>query len=214
MPPVITWRDRVLMRALAQAVRYLTIEQLARLWNTTAAAVRARLRLLTAAGWIRLLRLRARRVAPIRGALFCWKPGEPPPACAQLAYACQSDLVKRPPRQQLACVATPRLCDLYGRPRPPALARKLYQQTHDVGVSEVFLYFMQRWPRLTTAGWRGEDLFAPRAYGEMTEDALILHPHSHQPLLVVEYISRYPKERLLGIHQEMERRQISYRLYH
>ena len=149
-------RDRLTLHNLAIAVRFLSVQQLARLRECSCqTAFRLAKRLVTN-GWAKRIRLLAQPIE-ICAPLAKWKPGLASPNAALISRAANSRYRNVPMQEVEAVAATNRTLRHFGLDSRTPLKR--FQQTHDIGLSETFVHFWRRWPRLTHRCWIGEDYY-------------------------------------------------------
>ena len=88
-----------------------------------------------------------------------------------------------------------------------AVKLKRSQSTHDLGVTEAFLFAVRRWPLFTQRCWIVESLFSnERGFGEKVEDAHFVHPRSGEVIIAVEFAGTYPKSRFEALHEALKQK--------
>ena len=201
-------RDRQLLHALVFAVRFFVVRQVAELWRADLANVRKRMKKLIAAGFIETRTICAQPIPPIRSPLCRWKPGQEIPLPGQVAYAAKKRFRNRTPRSMTALKASTRTLHLFGCATRARL--KTYQHTHDLGLSETYVFFYNRWPRLTHH-WIGEDAYAAvLGHGQEVEDAQLLHPRSRVTMLAIEYTGHYRRDRVASLIEALVNRNVAF----
>lgn len=200
--------DRITVRQLAMAVRYISIPHLQRLRKCSHRTSRRLAARLIRNGWAKHCRLLVQRLE-ITSPIAFWKVGQVRPDAARISRIGISRLLDVPLEDVDAITATNQTLRHFGLDPRPQLKR--FQQTHDLGLSETFVYFHQRWPRLTSTCWIGEDCFRPdRERGDKIEDAQIVHRHTGEPMLVVEFIGKYKTPRVQSLLDDIAERQIPF----
>ena len=206
--PIASLSNQAILRTLAVAVRFLTLEQLMRLRGCDRRSAREFGKRMVERGLVEQVRLLAEPI-DVCGPLASWKPGEPPPDATAISRAAISRYHNSSLREMVAFTATGRTCQHFGMPQRPPL--KCYQQTHDLGLSETFLYFWSRWPRVTSGCWLGEDAYRhQRGYGEKIEDARIRHRRTGDTLLIIEFMGKYKTCRVADFIAHVTARQIPF----
>lgn len=201
-------KDRLTLHHLVFAVRFLSVSQLARLRRCSRQSAARRARRLVKSGWARRRRLLAQSIE-IHAPLASWKPGTATPDAAMISRAATSRYRHVPLREIEAVAASNRTLRHFGWDARPPLKR--FQQTHDLGLSETFVYFWRRWPRLTHRCWVGEDCYvALRGKGEKVEDAQLQHPRTGETLLVVEFAGKYRATRVAQFINDMVARRLPF----
>jgi hypothetical protein len=204
-------RDRLTIHNLAIAVRFLSVQQLARLRECSVqTAFRLAKRLVTN-GWAKRIRLLAQPIE-IGAPLATWKPGLATPDATLISKAAILRYRNVPMQVVEAVTATNRTLQHFGLESriPP----KRFQQTHDLGLSETFVHFWRRWPKLTHRCWIGEDYYrSSRGRGEKVEDAQLRRPCSGETLLVVEFTGKYKATRVTEFINDVVARQLPFVCY-
>ena len=169
----LTYRDQNVLLALTQKVPLLALRQLSdHWWDGQLANTRRRMNALARSGLLKRMTVMARTLPPIENPLASWQPGQPVPACGELAYQLQDSVAA------IACCGHFGLCGYAARRRLVGgqgygrLKRPL-QATHDLGVAATWLRLHRMAPPWADA-WRGEDLMAHTRRGEKLPDAFIL----------------------------------------
>ena len=197
--------DEAILYALARCVRLLSVRQVSQIRQSTDASARRRAKHLAERGLVQEVVLLAQSLRGIAGPLARWKPGQAVPDAPRVSRAAVRRFADCPLKRIRAITATRRTLCHYGLDGRAPLNR--YQQSHDLGLSEVFLYFLRRWPRLTWRCWIGEDAFRDeRERGEKIEDAQLCDPRTAETLLVVEFVGKYRPGRVAAFINEMTRR--------
>ncbi len=204
--------ERELLCCLANCVRYMTLEQVARGWfqGQVTALVQARRRLLRLArsGWISQHRVLARPIQRLQRPLVTWQSRG-----AVADFAVLANFLRRRARQraQLTRIAraTLRTRIFWGDARTGPQV-KLTQTTHDLHVAEIFLQYRQRGGEL--CGWCNEDQI-PRSWPfRVRPDALLIDDEGTW-LRAIEYGGDYSAARLHRFHQELSRWPLAYEIW-
>ncbi len=200
---VCSTRKRLLLWALANSIRLITPRQLARWWGVSTSNARRDLRRLASAGFTQEITIRARRLPAFNKPLYRWYPGSPEPDFGKLSYQAKARFRDLPPITEGAFLPTRLTLGEFAVHRQMKL--KHGQSTHEVGLTEAYLYSYKNWPRLTVRCWRGEDSYAcERVPGEKIEDAHFVHPKTGRVLLAIEYAGTYPKSRFQELHESLQ----------
>ena len=204
-------RDRLTLHNVAIAVRFLSVQQLARLREGSVQTAFRLAKRLVANGWAKPMRLLAQPIE-ICGPLATWKPGRASPNATQISRAANLRYRHVAMQEVEAVTATNRTLQHFGLDSRIPLKR--FQQTHDLGLSETFVHFWRRWPRLTHRYWVGEDTYrSSRGRGEKVEDAQLRHPRSGETLLVVEFTGKYKALRVAQFIDDVVARQLPFVCY-
>lgn len=205
---VVSTDEEFILRSLSRCVRLLSFEQVARIAGVTPTTVRRRVRSLSRAGLVQEREVLAQMLEAIRP-LATWRPGSPLPDPTQVSRLANERFTGCPLRHVRAIQATPRTLSHYGLGRRAEFKRE--QQTHDLGLSEAFLYFLGRWPQLTRRWWVGEDVFrAERDAHEKIEDAQLRDPRSGEAVLAIEFTGKYKPPRVAAFIEEMSQRELPF----
>lgn len=210
---VITNRDEQLLFALARAVRFFSLNQIARTWWTDTpsgtANARRRLRQLTSAGLLDSERIFAEELPQLDSPVVSWEPGQSAPDAGAVAWKLQSRWTKAP-RPITAFYATSRLANRYGGQARGRISHP-DQASHDLGLSEMYLSFFARHPT-EVEHWIGEDIFAAERKGQKLPDA-VLRNEQGEVYRVLEFGGAYDAMRVEAFHLDNERRRLPYELW-
>jgi hypothetical protein len=187
---------------------FFTASQVAQLWQADVANTRRRLRKLTHAGLIERTWIIAQPPPEGLDAPLCsWQVGERLPDAGRVSWAARLRYGRRPLKNMAAYFATANTRTWFGQSAPPAW--KPHQASHDLAVSQLYVVYALRWPRVARL-WQGEDLLAPdRGFQEMVEDALIVR---ERPLLGLE-VGAYRADRFRARFHSFAARAIPFRCY-
>jgi hypothetical protein len=206
-------RDREILRDLTTRIRVLTFGQLAgNFWPPgESGRVNARRRLveLVSRGLLERVQVVSHPLLELESPVVAWQPGMPPPDAGVISHR----LVSRwqtEPREMTVYLAGRRAIALFGAKALGEIKNR-YQVTHDLHVSEVYLYFRRTAPELARA-WVGEEILAPSRKDQKLPDA-ILHDAEGEPRLVVEFGGKYPARRVTAFHDDCEARGLPYELW-
>lgn len=203
--------DRLTVHDLAIAVRFLSIQQLARVRGCSYRTAFRLAQRLVANGWAKRIRLLAQPIE-IVAPLAKWKPGHASPDATLISRTANWRYRNIPLQEVDAVMATNRTLRHFGLDTRMPLKR--YQQTHDLGLSETFVYFWRRWPRLTHRCWVGEDCYrGSRGRGEKVEDAQLRNPRTGETLLIVEFTGKYTATRVTEFIDDVVARQLPFVCY-
>ena len=89
--------------------------------------------------------------------------------------------------------------------------RNLCQTTHDLHVSQVFLFYRENRPDLASL-WVGEDSVIPLNEHEKRPDAVLLN-EAKEILRVVEFGGAYKADRVQAVHDFCWQRNLPYELW-
>jgi len=196
-------RNWQLLRATATSIRVIAPHQLARWWGTSVSSARRSLKALAAGNFLHEVQVRARRIPPIESPLLRWSPGDPNPHFGKLSYQAKDRFRTIPPIQTTAYHCTKTTLAQFSVPGQVGIKRS--QASHDLGLTEAYLYALQRWPLFTQRCWVGENVYSnQRGHGEKVEDAQFVNPHTGEVLIAVEYAGTYPPERFEALHHQLK----------
>ena len=209
----LTARDREILRALTTKIRVATFGQLARnFWPPGASGTlnaRRRLAELVARELLKTTRVISHPLLGLTRPVVTWRPGEPKPDAGEISATLQARWATEP-REMTVYLAGRRAITLFGAPALGEIKNR-YQVTHDLHVSEVFLFF-QRTQALLAAAWVGEEILAPSRKDQKLPDA-ILHDDAGRPRLVIEFGGKYPARRVSAFHDDCAARGLPYELW-
>ncbi len=196
-----TVRDEEILVPLCFKVRFFSLEQIARTWWTDKAREirRARQRLLMLAddGWIKPTTVLARPLLDLAEPIFQWQPGMAGADFIAISRALRRRW-KMPARKVEVFLASQKAAAVLGG-TALGLVKHLCQATHDLHVSEVFLFYLQNRPELATL-WVGEDTVVADSAGAKRPDALLRGEHG-KVLRVVEFGGAYKPNRVQALHE-------------
>ncbi len=196
-------RNWQLLKASATGIRLIAPYQIARWWGVSQSSARRTLKALTAADFLEEVEVRARKIPPMRSPLLRWTPGDPTPHFGKLSYQAKERFRTIAPIQMTAYCSTRVARSQFSVPGAARIKRS--QASHELGVTEAYLYAVQRWPRFTLRCWVGEDVYSnQRGHGEKVEDAHFANPRTGEVLIAVEYAGTYPPERFEALHNQLK----------
>lgn len=206
-----TDREQEIVRTLADLVRVMTLDQIARTWWTDTRWGRSRatasMKLLVSEGWAHMQPVLSRDIHSPTVPLVDWKPGDLRPDFREAARI----LHRRAMTDALpvrVVVASRRAVMLFGSgPVPPI---KLTQMTHDLNVSEVYLHHRQL--GFPTGRWLSEDRLPGDWPLRERPDALLRDEHG-AIVRAVEYGGDYPARRLTQLHDGLQSIGLAYDLW-
>lgn len=209
----LTDRDTLLIRALTTKIRLLTFGQIAaNFWPAGESGkrnARRRLAELVERELLRESRVIYHPILAMTGPVVAWRPGKPKPDAGAVSH----QLISRWPDEltdSTAYLAGRKAIAFFGS-KALGKIKNPYQVTHDLHVSEVFLFFRRTHPQLADA-WVGEEILAPTRRGQKLPDA-ILHDDRGRPRLVVEFGGKYPEWRVSAFHEDCQARGLPYELW-
>lgn len=201
MPLTLTARDVDILEVLTLRVRVLSVSQIANFWwsapgDAAETGAGKRLAQLAESGLVERFTSVCHPLLPLAMPVVLWRPGEPTPDFAPLAYRLQARWTK-PPVPLPSFIATTKAGARFGGHggRKP----KLTEQAHDLHLSAVYLAFRHRFPE-RAALWRSErwvkehfkDHRRSRIPDAMLADNDTLH--------VVEFGGAYSRKKLEAFH--------------
>ena len=187
--------DQEILRSLAICVRLLSLDQVSRMRHCTRPAAKQFMRRLVAGRLVQRSTVIAQALPALPGPLAYWKPGLKVPDATAVSRQARKRYSAIRLQRITAYTATTALLHHFGCDERPAIKRD--QQTHDLGVSETYLYVRRRWPLLAKQGWVGEDHYAAtRERGDKVEDAQLRDPRTGRTLVVVEFAGQYETRRV------------------
>jgi hypothetical protein len=197
---------------LSRQVRILTPSIVCRLLNVSPAAAERAMAPLVKKGLVTRRIVRAKAIGPLQGPMAKGKPGEMPPHAGRLSYQAKKRFRAMSVETVVAYFGTEKLLHLFGtearRPFKPE------QVSHDIGVSEMWLYMLLRWNRMTTDCFQGEDCYAAENEKfEKLPDARLIHWRTGEVLLYLEFTGSYRADRIIEFQQDMNDRGIPYWLF-
>ena len=195
-----------LLEAMARKMEVISEAQITRWLDASTKTVERLLSEWEARDWIRR-RTPVFRACPLLGPLwhYCRHRGCAPDYRA-LVRRIEARHREVAPRQQPVRMATPKLCALFATEIAPQPHPQ--HTSHDVGLSEAYLWLRQVHPKLA-ARWQGERTFV-RGFGEVKEDA-ILHDAFGEPRLAIDFLgANYGVRRIERLHRELSQRNLSY----
>jgi hypothetical protein len=207
----LTDRDVEILETLTLKVRLLTLPQIRRTWwpaATTPEKAVARLKELTFAGLLEPFEVLALPLLDLRAPLFRWRPGASDPDCAALASALKARWPAPPPRLTVVYVASRFAGNWLG-----GTGGRLHrgQETHDLHVAAVYLYFLKHKPPMAAA-WVSEDRKGKAGFRIKDPDAFLEYPDG-RPSEAVEFAAAYDQKRLGEFHAHCARNDLRYQLW-
>ncbi len=204
------FREEEIIRTVANAVRVMSLRQVAREWWTDTRWGRSRakrtLNELAVEDLLHVQRVLSRPIEQLESPIFEWNVGDEIPGFAQLSAQLHRRAMKSAAMVTIV-FATRRAVTLFGGSRVPNI--KLTQITHDLHVSEVFLHY-RRGGR--TRQWVSEDQL-PSAWPIRERPDAVLCDDDGQIVRALEYGGDYPAERLANLHDGLSWAGLSYELW-
>lgn len=203
-------RDEEIVRTLANAVRVMSLQQIAREWWTDTRWGRSRatrtLDELAVEDLLHVRRVLSRPIKQLKSPIFNWEVGDGQPNFAQLSAELHRRAMRSPAMVTIV-FATRRSVTLFGGNRLPTI--KLTQTTHDLHVSEVFLHYRQSGRKRQ---WLSEDQL-PADWPIRERPDAVLCDDDGQIVRALEYGGDYPAERLANLHDGLAWAGLSYELW-
>jgi len=204
-----TDRDFTVLRALSLQVRLFGQRQLAdALWAGDIANARRRLHRFVDMGLIRRNVVMARPLPELLSPVFVWQPGQDAPDVSEIAFKLQSRWRYRAPRSTVIYLPTEHTVNHFGG-RSKALMST--QVSHDLGVSEVWLWFCCSHPSYASA-WRGENQITNNEPGQSLPDAILVDSND-QPAMLIEFGGDYQADRIAAFHDDAVLRGLPYQIW-
>ena len=207
--PRFTDRDFTVLRALSLQVRVFGQRQLAdALWAGDIANARRRLHRFVEMGLIQRSVVMARPLPELLGPVFVWQPGHDDPDVSEIAFRLQSRWRYRALRSTVVYVPTEHTVKHFGGRKKAVMST---QVSHDLGVSEVWLWFCINHPSYASA-WRGENQIADAEPGQSLPDAMLVD-RNDQPVMLIEFGGDYQADRIAAFHDDAVLRGLPYQIW-
>lgn len=204
-----TERDFTVLRALSLQVRLFGQRQLAdALWAGDIANARRRLHRFVEMGLIRRSVVMARPLPELLSPVFIWQPGHNDPDVSEIAFKLQSRWRYRALRSTVVYLPTEHTVNHFGGRHKAVMSA---QVSHDLGVSEVWLWFCTNHPRHANA-WRGENQITENEPGQSMPDAILVDAND-QPAMLIEFGGDYEAERIAAFHDDAVLRGLPYQIW-
>jgi len=185
--------DHDLMHAAVCCVTQFSSSFAQSYWQVSSIAAKRRLQKLERRGLLRSRNVLASTPPEIRTPLCVWKPGQASPHCGQVSYEARSRWKALPVEVKRVFHATDLGRALLGR--MPIKRPRDVQATHDIGLSDCYLAYRRRWPKLTARYWLNESEFSHlRGRHVKVEDAVLRRDNT--VLLMVDYAGAYRPDRV------------------
>ncbi len=204
-------RDCELLSALVFKVRLCSLEQITGAWwggKAHTAAVRARLGELARCGLVHCMEpviLSLKK--PLSGPLFCWEPAASPPDTQQLAAYVKTRWTQVP-RPTPVYFATRFSADWMGG---SAARLRRTDATHDLHVTEAYLYFRRRDTQAASA-WVGEDVKGKAGDGMKDPDAFLQYEGGRNT--AIEFLGQsYTDKTISAFHEYCVKFELAYQLW-
>jgi hypothetical protein len=203
--------EQQIVRALADSIRVLSLNQIARIWWSESRSGRSRAKASMASlvddGWLHMQRVLSRSIVSPTRPLIDWQLGDERPdfgaAVRVLHQRAMTDA-----KLITVVFATSSTITLLGKGRVPTI--RLTQMTHDLSLSELFLYYRKR--GLPLNRWVSEDRL-PSDWPIPERPDAVLRDESGQVVRAVEYGGDYPASRLLALHDGLASMELGYELW-
>ena len=196
-----------ILRALAVQIRIASLDQIARGWypsgTSATAEAKAALCRLEHCGLICRRIVEAQPIVPLPRPIFAWKPADPPPSNEVLEEIAEksNDRWSSDDVPVEVHYASSRAARLFGAFSDVRHAKHC-EATHDLHLSEVYLRYRLKTPRLA-ANWRGESAFPKFGFefkGMKDPDAFLLDS-SHRATRIIEFSGKYSVAHLRTFHE-------------
>lgn len=210
MASPLSMHDLQLLHASVTCVSQFTREFAKEFWHVSQVAATRRLEKLERRGLLRSRSVLASEPPPIGEPLCRWKPGQVTPHCGRVSYRARSRWKSQPVQVQRVFHATDLGCGLLGR--APTKPPKDIQATHDIGLSNVYLHYRRRWPKLTAGCWLNETEYSHlRGRCVKVEDAMLRRGDTI--VLMVDYAGAYRPDRVEALVAHAQLHQVPIAIY-
>jgi len=204
-----TDRDVTILRALSLQVRLFGQRQLAdALWAGDIANARRRLHRFVELGLLRRNVVMARPLPELLSPVFVWQPGETDPDASQIAFHLQSRWRYRALRSTVIFLPTEITVNHFGGRNKTVMSA---QVSHDLGVSQVWLWFCCNHPNYAKA-WRGENQITDVEPGQSLPDAILIDSND-EPAMLIEFGGDYESDRVAAFHDDAVLRGLPYQIW-
>ncbi|HBE71968.1 MAG TPA: hypothetical protein DDW52_27835 [Planctomycetaceae bacterium] len=204
-----TDRDLTVLRALSLQVRLFGQRQLAAaLWAGDVANARRRLKRFVDLGLLQRNIVLARPLPDLLSPVFVWQPGDENPDASQIAFQLQSRWRYRALRSTVIFLPSDIIVNHFGGRKKAVMSA---QVSHDLGVSEVWLWFCCNQPCYASA-WRGENMITDREPGQVMPDAILVDAND-QPAMLIEFGGDYDAGRIAAFHDDAVLRGLPYQIW-
>ena len=203
--------EEQILRALANDVRVLSLQQVARTWWTDTRWGRSRAKAamteLESLGWLQIHRSLARPIDEMQEPLMSWSPRDDRPDFWRLSRVLHKRSMQDASMTTFV-FASPKSIVLFGRGRAPSV--KLTHMTHDLHVAEVYLTY--RRTGLSSRHWISEDRLPSDWPLRERPDAALVNDDG-QFYRAVEYGGNYPPSRLAELHEGLASIELDYEIW-
>ncbi|MDZ4684003.1 MAG: hypothetical protein SH850_02870 [Planctomycetaceae bacterium] len=198
--------EQDLLRTIALRVRLVTATQIVRGWfadatNRERSPEDVIARLVTA-GLMEHRRTEAHPLLDLRQPLFAWKAGTPEPSDNQLRAIAERSRARwdQPHQSVEVSLATKRATALFGA-FVDARGSRPHEATHDLHLTEVYLVYRRRFPRLATQ-WHGEAEFPKMGFeiAHMKDPDAFLIDRTGAATRIIEFAGSYEADHLKAFH--------------
>lgn len=204
-----TDRDVIVLRALSLQVRLFGQRQLAdALWAGDIANARRRLHRFVELGLLQRNVVMARPLPELLGPVCVWQPGKDDPDISQIAFRLQSRWRYRALRSTVIFLPTENTVNHFGGRNKAVMSA---QVSHDLGVSEVWLWFCCNHPSYAKV-WRGENLITDSEPGQSLPDAVLVDTND-EPAMLIEFGGDYEADRIAAFHDDAVLRGLPYQIW-
>ena len=203
--------EEQILRALANDVRVLSLTQVARTWWSDTKWGRSRAKAsmteLDARNWLQIHRSLARPIVELHKPLLSWSPSDASPGFEELSRTLHRRAVQAASMTSFI-FASARTVAMFGLGR--ALSVKLTQMTHDLHVSEVYLWHRKN--GLSARNWLSEDRL-PRDWPLRARPDAVLTSDDAKIQCGIEYGGDYPAKRLEELHEGLSSINLKYEIW-
>jgi hypothetical protein len=141
---------------------------------------------------------------PLSSPLVFWTPGKPEPYFDALAWQAQKRWTKPLWPTRIFWVSE-KAAAMTGR----AAARpKLFQVTHDLHMTELFVRFLSSSSACTWSWVPEDEVPKPKGRGHRLPDAMLCSPHGQQ--MAVEFLGSYSAARIRTFHRDCAAKHLAY----
>lgn len=167
-------------------------------------SISGRLQSLVSGGRLRTAKPLVHPILALTQPLVLWAPGTPEPDFDAVAWQAQCRWSQAPCPTRIFWLSE-KAAAAVGRPAPRP---KLFQLTHDIHMTELFLRFLNS-SLASVWSWVPEDQVPrPQRRGYRVPDALLRSPHGQE--MAIEFLGSYCAKRIRRFHQDCAGKQLSY----
>jgi len=207
------WTDYDLVYSLVFKVRILNENQIARHWwgklNHPLRTARRKLGHMVKSRILYSHQLLSHPILSLEKPVWAWSVTDPDPDYAKVSAELKRRWTRNPVPMKVY-IPTRKAINQFGGPGESKLPI-LGQQTHDLHLSQVYLWYLRFRPQMANR-WMGEEVFRQDRAGEKLPDAMIQNENGGSEL-VVEFGGTYDPMRVEAFHTDCKKRNLPYELW-